>query len=330
MAKDGVAHTFDPPEGGLRVGGHLEGKVVAVTGGANGIGRAIALAAAEEGAAVVIADYGGGVQGGEVTTGPADAVVAEIEASGGRANAIAVDVSTMEGGRTVTRTAIDTFGRLDGLVCSAGIAVNRYIYEATEDEWDRMIAVHVKGHFTCVQAAAEVMMDQRAGHIVTVGSAAYTGMPNAVAYATAKAGILGFTWSVACALQPWGITCNCLVPSAATRMSDSINAAAGRLSTRVGDSMQSDLAEGTYRDPANVAPMAIYLLSDLSDDISGQAFRVQGYEIARMAPTSFNRTMTSTGRFDVDDIGARLPDELGPDFSMLPLPWPEPPDRRRP
>ncbi|HEY6533057.1 MAG TPA: SDR family NAD(P)-dependent oxidoreductase [Acidimicrobiales bacterium] len=314
------------------MGTHLEGKVVAITGGANGIGRATALAAADEGASVVVADYGGGVQGGEVSTEAADAVVSEIEAAGGKAVAVASDVSTMAGGKAVTEAAVDTFGRIDGLVCSAGIAINRYIYEVTEDEWDRMIAVHLKGHFTAVQAAAEVMMEQKSGHIITVGSGAWTGMPNAVAYATSKAGILGFTWSTAYALQPWGINVNCLVPSAATRMSDSMYTAAGRLSKRFGDTMQSDMAEGTYRDPANVAPTAIYLLSDLSAGITGQAFRSQGYEISRLGSLNFawGTAMTSTGRFDVDDIAERLPTELGPDFSMLPIPWPEPKDRRRP
>ena len=314
------------------MGTHLEGKVIAITGGANGIGKAIALAAAEEGASIVVADYGGGVQGGEVSTEAADAVVSEIEAAGGKAVAVASDVSTMAGGKAVTEAAVDTFGSIDGLVCSAGIAINRYIYEVTEDEWDRMIAVHVKGHFTVVQAAAKVMMEQKSGHIVTVGSGAWTGMPNAVAYATAKAGILGFTWSTAYALQPWGITVNCLIPSAATRMSDSMYTAAGKLSKRFGDTMQSDMAEGTYRDPANVAPAALYLLSDLSEGITGQAFRSQGYEISRLGSLNFawGTAMTSNGRFDLDDIAARLPVELGPDFSLLPIPWPEPKDRLRP
>jgi NAD(P)-dependent dehydrogenase (short-subunit alcohol dehydrogenase family) len=312
------------------VGTHLEGKVVAITGGGRGIGRATALAAAGEGARIVVADYGGGVQGGEVTTEAADAVVAEIAAAGGEAAAVAVDVSTMDGGKAVTRAAVDAFGRLDGLFCSAGIAINRYIYEVTEDEWDRMIAVHLKGHFTCVQAASEVMMEQRSGHIVTVGSGAFVGMPNAVAYATAKAGLLGFTRSVAYALEPWGITCNCILPNASTRMSDSMMELAGRLTTRLGDSVQSDLAEGTYRDPATVAPTVLYLLSDLCEGISGQAFRCGGYDVARLLPFGYGPAMTNAGPFTLDDLAARLPEELGPDFALLPMPWPEPKDRRRP
>lgn len=306
------------------MGKHLDGKVVAITGGARGIGRAIALAAAEQGARVVVADYGGGIQGGEVSTEAADGVVAEIEAAGGTAVSVAVDVSTMDGGRAVTEAAVDNFGTIDGLLCSAGIAINRYIYDVTEEEWDAMIAVHLKGQFTCVQAAAKVMMEQRSGHIVTVGSGAFTGMPNAVAYATSKAGILGFTWSTAYALAPFGITANCLIPSAATRMSDSMYGAAGKLSNRVGETVKSELAEGTYRDPANVAPMGVFLLSDLTNGITGQTFRAQGYEVSRLGAAPYRATMTSLGRWDLDAIAERLPAELGPDFDMLPIPWPEP------
>jgi NAD(P)-dependent dehydrogenase (short-subunit alcohol dehydrogenase family) len=302
---------------------HLEGKAIVITGGGRGIGRAIALAAAAEGAHVVVADYGGAVdRRGAVSSEAADAVVAEIEAAGGKAVASAVDVATMEGGRAVVQAAVDHFGRLDGLLCCAGITVTKYLWELEEQEWDDVIAVHVKGHFSCAQAAARVMMDQRSGSLLFFSSGALTGMPNMTAYATAKAAILGFTWSTAYALAPYGITTNCLIPSAATRMSDSIYGNAGTLSKRLGDTIQSDLATGTYRDPANIAPLAIHLLSDAAREINGQVFRVQGYEMAHMAGIGFGRTLTNVGPWDVDTVAARLP-ELGP-FGLLPVPWPEP------
>jgi len=168
------------------------------------------------------------------------------------------------------------------------------------------------------------MMDQGSGSLLFFSSGALTGMPNMTAYATAKAGILGFTWSTAYALARFGITTNCLIPSAATRMSDSIFANAGTLSKRFGDTMQSDLVSGTYRDPANIAPLAIYLLSDAARGINGQIFRVQGYEIAHMAGVAFDKTMTSIGPWEVDAIADRLPDALGPALTLLPVPWPEP------
>lgn len=304
---------------------HLEGKAVVITGGGRGIGRAIALAVAAEGAGVVVADYGGDInRRGAVSSDAADEVVAEIEAAGGKAVAAPVDVATMEGGRSIVQAAVDTFGRLDGMLCCAGITVTKYLWELEEQEWDDVIDVHIKGHFSCAQAAARVMMEQGSGTLLFFSSGALTGMPNMTAYATAKAGILGFTWSTAYALERYGITTNCLIPSAATRMSDSIYTNAGTLSKRFGDTMQSDMAGGTYRDPANIAPLAIYLLSDEARGINGQIFRVQGYEIAHMAGFGFDKTMTSLGPWEVDAIADRLPDALGPALTLLPVPWPEP------
>jgi len=307
------------------VANHLQGKAIVVTGGGRGIGRAIALAAAAEGASVVVADYGGDInRRGAGTSEAADAVVAEIEGAGGKAVASAVDVASMDGGRAVVQAAVDSFGRLDGLLCCAGITVTKYLWDLEEQEWDDVIAVHVKGHFSCAQAAAKVMMEQGSGSLLFFSSGALTGMPNMTAYATAKAAILGFTWSTAYALERYGITTNCLIPSAATRMSDSIYANAGTLSKRFGDTMQSDLAGGTYRDPANIAPLAIFLLSDAARDINGQIFRVQGYEIGHMAGIGFDKMMTSIGPWEVDAISERLPKELGPTLNLLPVPWPEP------
>jgi NAD(P)-dependent dehydrogenase (short-subunit alcohol dehydrogenase family) len=303
---------------------HLEGKAIVVTGGGRGIGRAIALAAAAEGASVVVADYGGAVdRRGGAPSEVANEVVAEIESAGGRAVAAAVDVSTMEGGRAVVRAALDGFGRLDGMLCCAGITVLKYLWELEEEEWDDVIGVHIKGHFSCAQAAARVMMEQRSGRLLFFSSGALTGMPNMTAYATAKAGVLGFTWSTAYALAPYGINTNCLIPSAATRMSDNIYGHAGTLTTRLGDAMRSELASGTYRDPVNVAPLAVYLLSDAASGINGQVFRVQGYEVSRLGMLAFDKTMTSLGPWNVDAIGTRLPAELGPTLTPLPVPWPE-------
>ena len=307
------------------MGKHLEGKVVAVTGGGRGIGRAISLAAAAEGASVVVADYGGEVKsrsGG--SSEAADSVVAEIEAAGGQAVASATDISTMAGGQEVVDVAVKNFGRLDGMVCCAGITVTKYLWEISEKEWDDVLNTHIKGHFSCAKAAAEVMMEQRFGRMIFFSSGALTGMPNMTAYATAKAGILGFTWSTAYALARFGITTNCLIPSAATRMSDSIYGNAGTLSNRFGDTMKSELADGTYRDPANMAPLVIFLLSDAAQQINGQVFRVQGYEIAKMNMMSFtNPPMTNLGPWDVDVLAERLPAALGPNLTPLPIPWPE-------
>jgi NAD(P)-dependent dehydrogenase (short-subunit alcohol dehydrogenase family) len=304
---------------------HLEGKSVVVTGGGRGIGRAIALGAADAGARVVVADYGGAVDRNQSgTSEAADAVVAEITAAGGEAVASAADVSTMDGGREIVELAVDTFGQLDAMVCSAGITVLKYLWDIEEQEWDDVIAVHLKGHFSCAKAAARVMVPQRSGSLVFLSSGALNGMPNVTAYATAKAGILGFTWSTANALGRFGITTNCMVPSAATRMSDNIYGNAGKLTERFGDNMRSDLAGGTYRDPANVAPFAVYLMSDAAREVNGQIFRVQGYEVGRLGMLRYFPVITNLGPWDVDTLTARIPAELGPDLQPLPMPWPEP------
>jgi NAD(P)-dependent dehydrogenase (short-subunit alcohol dehydrogenase family) len=251
--------------------------------------------------------------------------VAEITAAGGRAVAAAEDVSTMEGGRRIIAAAVDNFGRLDGIACFAGITVTKYLWELDEREWDDVIAVHLKGHFSCAQAAARVMMAQGSGSLVFIGSGAMTGPPNMPSYATAKAGILGLTWSTAYALERFGINTNCVVPSAATRMSDSIYGNAEMLSDQIGETIKSDLAPGTYRDPANIAPLVLYLLGDEAKGINGQVFRAQGFEVAHFAGLAWDKVMKNEGPWDIESVARRLPEELGPTLTPRPVPWPERP-----
>lgn len=306
--------------------GYLDQKVIAVTGAARGIGRAIALAAAAEGARVVVADYGGDLNRRDgIQEGPAKAVVEEIIAAGGQAVAAVEDVSTMEGGRRIVQAAIDSFGRLDGMVCCAGITVTKYIWEMEEREWDDVINTNLKGSFSCAQAAAKVMMPQGSGSLVFIGSGALIGTPNMPSYAASKGAILSLTWSTAYELARYGITTNCVVPSAATRMSDSIYGDAQKLSDFPGESVRSELASGTYRDPANCAPIVVYLLGDAAKEINGQIFRAQGYEISRMNDLGFDRIIKNNGRFDIATIAERLPRELGPNLQPLPIPFPERP-----
>ena len=137
--------------------GFLEGKVVAVTGGGGGIGRAVSLAAAEAGAKVLVADYGVGMAGEDPTSAVADAVVAEIAAAGGEAVAVADDISTMEAGERLVSTATERWGRIDGVVAVAGILRERMLFNMAEDEWDAVIETHLKGHFTVFRAASAVM-----------------------------------------------------------------------------------------------------------------------------------------------------------------------------
>jgi NAD(P)-dependent dehydrogenase (short-subunit alcohol dehydrogenase family) len=314
--------------GGFVLGGYLDGKVAVVTGAGRGIGRAIALMLADQGARVVVADYGGAVDARKAgTSDAAEEVVREITAAGYQAVPSAEDISTLEGGQRVVQAALDHFGRLDAMVCCAGIMVQRYLWELSESDWDDVIAVHLKGHFSCARAAAEVMMPQGSGRLVFFSSGAFAGVPIQPSYATAKAGILGFTWSTAAALASYGITTNCVIPSAATRMSDKTFSEFLPLSDEPGELVRSDLAGGTPRDPANIAPLVAYLLTDAASNINGQIFRAVGYEIARMSEIDFSRVMTSEGPWDLESLLERLPKELGPDLSRKPLPWPPPTGR---
>src|SRR4051812_32976572 len=146
-----------------RVGDFLKDKVIAVTGAGRGIGRAVALACAAEGAAVIVNDYGVSIDGAEPSSDVADAVVAEIEAAGGTAVAIADDISTMESGERIVATAVDKFGRIDGAVCVAGILRERMLFNMSEEEWDAVISTHLKGTFTVFRAASAVMRKQEGG-----------------------------------------------------------------------------------------------------------------------------------------------------------------------
>ena len=168
-------------------------------------------------------------------------------------------------------------------------------------------------------------MPQGSGSLVFIGSGAMNGTPNMPSYATAKAGILGLTASTAYALARYGITTNCVVPSAATRMSDHIYGEAEMLSDQVGETIRSDLASGTYRDPANIAPVVLYLLGDDARDINGQVFRAQGFEVAHFAGLAWDKVMKNEGPWDVATIADRLPKELGPTLQPRPVPWPERP-----
>mgnify|MGYP003525275856 CR=1 FL=1 len=305
--------------------GSLDGKVVAVTGGGRGIGRAVAMLAAAEGASVVVADYGGGVDArAGASSAVADAVVGEIVTAGGSAVPAAEDVATVEGGRRIVETALDNYGRLDGMVCCAGIMSTKYLWELEEREWDDVIAVHLKGHFVCFQAAARVMMEQGSGSLVAISSgAAFTSPPNLAPYAAAKAGVLGLVWSTAYALGRHGITTNCMMPNASTRMSDSFYGKAEVLTDQVGETIRSDLAEGTYRDPAQMAPPIVYLLSDAAKGVNGQVFSAQGYELQHLGPIRWDKAMTNTGPWDVATLTERLPVELGPNLQPPFALWPE-------
>lgn len=277
------------------MGGFLEGKVVAVTGGGGGIGRAVSLAAAAEGATVLVADYGVGMAGEDPTSEVADKVVAEINGAGGRAVAVADDVSKMEAGERLVATAVEQFGRIDGVVAVAGILRERMLFNMSEDEWDAVIATHLKGHFTVFRAAAAVMRKQEGGgSLVGFTSGAFAGSVAQANYSAAKGGIVSLVRSAAAGLHRYGITANAVAPVARTRMSANV---------------PMELAE--MGDPEDVAPMVIYLLSDRAKHVTGQVYTVVGSKIAVWNQPEEVRAVYAEGRWTPEGIAARLDSTVG-------------------
>jgi len=279
--------------------GKLDGKVAAITGSGRGIGRGIALLMAKEGAKVVVNDLGASVSGEGADKGPAQQVVDEIKKAGGQAVANTDNIATVKGGESLVQTAVDSFGRLDILVNCAGILRDRMIFNMTEEEWDAVIAVHLKGHFCTIRPASALMRQQKGGRIINFSSGSALGAPGQPNYAAAKAGILGLTYSCANALAKYGITCNALMPGAATRMTDTIPA---NFAQQMGLATTSEQAQASPMDPANVAPIVVFLASDAAQHVTGQCFGASGYRISLYTHLEPEKVIYSQGPWDLDHL----------------------------
>jgi NAD(P)-dependent dehydrogenase (short-subunit alcohol dehydrogenase family) len=271
------------------VAGFLDGKVVAITGAGGGIGRACALACGAEGAKVVVADIGVGLAGEDPKSDVADAVVAEITASGGEALAVTEDVSSMAGGERIVQCAVGNWGRIDGVVAVAGILRERMLFNMSEDEWDAVIATHLKGHFTVFRHAAAIMRKQESGSLVGFTSGAFAGSVAQANYSAAKGGIVSFVRSAAAGLHRYGVRANAIAPIARTRMSANV-----------------PMELGEMGEPEDVAPMVVYLLSDAAKDVTGQVYTVVGGRIAVWNQPVEVREMRTSGRWTPEEIAARF------------------------
>ncbi len=273
---------------------YLEGKVIAVTGAGRGIGRCVALACAHAGAKVVVNDYGVSIDGKEPTSEVAESVVEEIRKAGGEAVANAESVATMEGGASIVKTAIDRFGRIDGVVCVAGILRERMLFNMSEDDWDPVIATHLKGTFTVFRAASAVMREQKSGTLIGFTSGAYAGSVAQANYAAAKGGIVSLVRSAAAGMYRYGVTANCIAPVARTRMSANV-----------------PMEIAGMGEPEDVAPMVVFLLSDKARHITGQVYTVSGGKIAVWNQPVEVRAMFKEGRWTPEEIEQRLPGSVG-------------------
>jgi NAD(P)-dependent dehydrogenase (short-subunit alcohol dehydrogenase family) len=274
----------------------LEGRVALVTGAGRGIGAGIARLLAAEGAAVVVNDLGVELDGSGADTGPAARMADEITAAGGTAVSDGGDVSDPEVGERLVRTAVEKFGALDVVVNVAGILRDRMIFNLTEQEWDDVIRVHLKGHFSTIKPAAGYWREQRNpdGHYRLVNFTSVSGLygaPGQPNYAAAKMGIVGLTYSCANALAKYGVTANAISPGAATRMTASIPGERRRGA--------SDADENS---PDNIAPIVAYLASTASDWLTGQVIGARGYEVHLMNKPAPIRHVVSDGPWQPDRL----------------------------
>jgi NAD(P)-dependent dehydrogenase (short-subunit alcohol dehydrogenase family) len=306
----------------------LAGRVAVVTGAGRGIGRGVALGLAAEGAKVVVNDYGVGLDGSAPSSGPAFDVVEEIRRAGGEAVANTDSVAAWDGAARIVGAALERWGRLDALVTCAGILRDRMVFNMGEEEWDAVIAVHLKGTFNCVRHACTHMRERRYGRIVTFSSGAgLFGNPGQANYGAAKSGIAGFTRVVAKDLGRYGVTCNAIAPGAATRMTTTVTETARDLRSRAGVATPAGprpaASAPTMRDPEYVAPMAASLASDDAWNINGQIFHVAGGTVGVAHHPTPMRTLWKPGMWTLDELATAVPGQL---MAGVSNPAPPPPD----
>jgi NAD(P)-dependent dehydrogenase (short-subunit alcohol dehydrogenase family) len=283
--------------------GICDGRVVIVTGAGRGIGREHALAFAREGAKLVVNDLGVSLAGEGGSLSPAEEVVKEIEALGGEAVTNGADVADLEQAGQLVKAAIDRFGGLDVVVNNAGVVRDRMFVSCSEDEWDAVIRVHMKGHFAVSnQACAYWRNRAKAGEPVdariinTSSGAGLQGSVGQSAYSAAKAGIAALTLVQAAELGRYGITSNALAPSARTRMTEEVFAEMMAVPDEGFDAM----------DPANISPLVVWLGSAESRDVSGRVFELAGGKISIADGWRSGPEVDKGARWAPDEVGAAV------------------------
>ena len=286
--------------------GALDGRVAIITGAGRGIGREHALLFAAEGAKVVVNDLGGAVDGSGDDRTPAEQVVAEIRERGGEAVANHDDVADWEGGKRLVGAAIEAFGGLHVLVNNAGILRDRVIVNMTEDDWDSVIHVHLKGHFVPTRHAAAYWRERskagdevRASIINTSSTSGLLGNPGQANYGAAKAGIAAFSVIAAQELGRYGVRVNVIAPAARTRMTE-LTPGLSEIVRKPADEAQFDVW-----DPANVSPIAAYLATE-DCPMSGRVFFVQGGTVRNFRNWTMAETINRPSRWTVEELRTEM------------------------
>ena len=284
-------------------------KVAIVTGSGRGIGRGVAKQLADEGAKVVVVDPGVNVDGSGQDVSQADETVAIIRAAGGEAIPCYESVVTMEAGEKIVQTAIDNYGKLDIVVTCHGILRDRMIFNMTEQEWDDVIDVHLKGTFTVVKHACILFRQQRSGRIITFSSeSGLVGNSGQANYGAAKSGIAGFTKVAAKDMGRYGVTANSIAPRASTRMVAAVPDSARDARSRGG---VASITEGELdNDPDDVAPFVAFLASDYAANVNGQTFLVYGGQVSLMSQPRPIRSIYNAGGWDMETLAPQAREYL--------------------
>jgi len=278
------------------MGDMLKGRVAAITGAGNGLGRADAIAFAAQGASVVVNDLGTSHDGYGSSHKDADRVVEQIRNEGGEAVANYASVATEEGARSIIQQAVDAFGRIDILVNNAGIIRDhRDIDSIVTEDWDLMIKTHLYGMMYCTRAATAYMKKQNYGRILCTSSHIGLGFAGQAAYSTVKEGIVGFARTIAREMAKFGTTCNILRPLAAWR--------------GIGPELKNEKLE--VNQPEDVAALATYLVSESADHINGCIFEVfHGHVGIFVEPAPIEKTLTKEGRWTPEELAEAVPAKL--------------------
>ena len=298
------------------MGTRFEGKNAVVTGAGRGIGMTIALALASEGAKVVVNDPGVSRAGTGSDMAPADEVVAEIKKGGGTAIANYDSVTDFTAAERIVKSCVDSFGRIDILVNCAGILRDRMVFNISEEEWDMVLNIHLKGTFNMCRHASRLMREQKSGRIINTASDAWRGSLGQSNYCAAKGGIVSFTRAIARDLGRYGVTCNCIAPLAATRMTmDEELKAVAKKAVEAGA-----MTEDQYKEfldmpgPEFVAPAVVYLATEEAANINGQVIGCGGGRVALFSdPVEIKgiyRDYKKEGPWTVDELIRLVPGTL--------------------
>ncbi len=326
-------------ERNITMGNRLEGRAVIVTGAGRGIGAEVAKLLAADGASVVVNDLGGALDGTGTSSSPADQVVQEIRDAGGTAVPSLDSVAEFDTAAKIVQTAIDNFGRVDGICHVAGILRDRMMFNMTEQEWDGVLQVHLYGAFNMVRNIVPHMIKQKYGRIVLFSSGSGLGASGQANYASAKEGMVGFARSLAAELQPFNIAVNAVYPGGATRMVTSIPQSTTQLREQQRTSAAAATAQGGLMtqggpikgpieaaDPANNAPKAVYLCTEAGGSMTGQVIGTSGWVMSLYSPRHVIKSIHKNGRWTLDELDDLIPISIG---SGLVNPVPPDPPRER-